>query len=527
MSGYILLTLQLAAVSLLVTLWYAFRPNTWSNRVVSYIINVGNTLKKIHQENKADFHSRPDVDISALVVPNLFNRWFNAHSNLSLSISRWRGEYQVLGSRERLPSVGREIWPGVSHLGCILTRADEIKTVFKDSGNHRKASNLNGGWVMGDLVGDGVGLISQGHWKRVHAVVSPPFIQKPMTYVPFVQSRISRYFSELYKEYDGRKTLHIKPAEDLNLLPFWVVSDLLYGDLSPEMTEELLRIADLRTDVFQYAFKGGLSLFSISKILYPGIRNKLHVFHTRWANFNRKAYQYAMNRDDAPACAIITLYRAVEQGQITTTELMHTLDEALFANIDVTIGSFSWIPQFLAENAGLQSDLREEISQARSDTTPECWVKYIASNSTLLASCINESARLKPVTNYTYAQSMPTDRDVGGYRIPRGTFMVVDTNALNIWDDAWGSDKMTYRPQRFLEESRASFRYRFWRFGFGPRQCIAQALADTILKVLVAYTVENYEVKSAGKSAANEEDAQKRGEAWFKVAEQEIILEAL
>lgn len=122
MSGYILLTLQLAAVSLLVTLWYAFRPNTWSNRVVSYIINVGNTLKKIHQENKADFHSRPDVDISALVVPNLFNRWFNAHSNLSLSISRWRGEYQVLGSRERLPSVGREIWPGVSHLGWSHAR---------------------------------------------------------------------------------------------------------------------------------------------------------------------------------------------------------------------------------------------------------------------------------------------------------------------------------------------------------------------------------------------------------------------
>ncbi|KAJ5048738.1 hypothetical protein NUH16_007247 [Penicillium rubens] len=409
----------------------------------------------------------------------------------------------------------------------ILTGADEIKAVFKDSGNHRKASNLNGGWVMGDLVGDGVGLISEGHWKRVHAVVSPPFTQKPTTYVPFVQSRISRHFSELYPEDEGGRTLRIKPAEDLKLLPFWVISDLLYGNLSPEMTEELLQITDLRTDVFRYAFKGGLSLFSISKIFYPDIRNKLHVFHTRWANFNRKAYQCALNRDDASACAIVTLYRAVEQGQITPTELMHTLDEALFANIDVTIGSFSWIPQFLAEDAALQSKLRKEISHARSDTAPESWVKYIGSNSTLLASCINESARLKPVTNYTYAQSMPTDRDVGGYRIPRGTFMVVDTNALNIWDDAWGSDKTSYRPQRFLEESRASFRYRFWRFGFGPRQCIAQALADTILKVLVAYTVENYELKSTGKSAANEEDAHKQGEAWFKVAEQGIILEAL
>ncbi|KAJ5602447.1 hypothetical protein N7537_005403 [Penicillium hordei] len=510
MSSYIFLALQLAVMSLLATLWNAFQPNTWSNRVVSYIVN--RLLLWWYPIYSTD---------GSTPIPTFPYRFPDGGGSLKFL----EGENFSRQWAERYGPVYR-IWVGLTP-EIILTRADEIKTVFKDSGNHYKASNLNGGWVMGDLVGDGVGLISQGHWKKVHAVVSRPFTQKPTTYVPFVQSRISRHFSELYKEDEGGKALRIKPAEDLKFLPFWVISDLLYGNLSSDMTEELLLITDLRTDVFQYAFKGGLSLFSISKIFYPGIRNKLHVFHTRWAKFNQMAYQLAVNRDDASACAIVPLYRAVEQGQITPTELMHTLDEALFANIDVTIGSFSWIPQFLAENAGLQTELRNEISLTRSDVAPESWVKYIASNSTLLASCINESARLKPVTNYTYAQSMPTDRDVGGYRIPHGTFMVVDTNALNIWDDAWGSDKMTFRPQRFLEESRSSFRYRFWRFGFGPRQCIAQALADTILKVLVAYTVENYHLKPPGKSAVNEEVAQKRGDAWFKVAEQEIILEAL
>lgn len=121
MSGYVLLTVQLAAVSLLVTLWRASRPNSRSNRVVSYIINVGNT-PKIHQKNKADFHPRTNVEISPLVVPNLFDRWLNAHSNLPLSISRWRGEYQVPGGGEGLPSVGREVWPGISNLGWSHAR---------------------------------------------------------------------------------------------------------------------------------------------------------------------------------------------------------------------------------------------------------------------------------------------------------------------------------------------------------------------------------------------------------------------
>ena len=90
MSGYVLLTLQLAAVPLLVLVWQAFRPNTWSNIVVSYIINVGST-PKIHRQNTADIRSCTHVEISALVVPNLFYRWLNAHSNLPLSISRWWG----------------------------------------------------------------------------------------------------------------------------------------------------------------------------------------------------------------------------------------------------------------------------------------------------------------------------------------------------------------------------------------------------------------------------------------------------
>ncbi|KAJ5442978.1 Cytochrome P450 [Penicillium cf. griseofulvum] len=507
---YILLTLQFAVVSLILALWHAFKPNTWSNRVVSSIIN------------RVLLWWYPIYSIDGSTPIPTYPYKFPDGGG---SIRFLEGENVSRQWAEKYGPIYR-IWVGLTP-EIILTRADEIKPVFKDSGNHYKASNLNGGWVMGDLVGDGVGLISQGHWKRVHAVVSPPFTQKPTAYVPFVQSRISSHFAEQYMGCERGKTLRIKPAEDLKLLPFWVISDLLYGKLSPEMTEELLLITDLRTDVFQYAFKGGLSLFSISKIFYPAIRKKLHVFHTRWAHFNQKAYHDAKDRDDASACAIVTLYTAVEQGRITPTELMHTLDEALFANIDVTIGSFSWIPQFLAEDADLQTELREEISKARSDKTAESWVSYIASNTTLLASCINESARLKPVTNYTYAQSMPSDRDVGEYRIPRGTFMVVDTNALNIWNDVWGSDKLTFRPGRFLEESRSSFRYRFWRFGFGPRQCIAQALADTILKVLVAYTVENYELKLPGKSTMDEKNGQKRGEAWFKVAEQEIILEAL
>ncbi|KAJ5563145.1 cytochrome P450 [Penicillium sp. DV-2018c] len=508
MDSQIALTIQFGLVMVLLTFWRAFTPDTWPNRVISYLCFL--------------LWRYPIRSTDGLTsIPTCPYRFPDGGGSLKFleydRVSRrWAEEYGPV----------YRIWVGLTP-EIILTQAEEIKTVFRDSGDHQKASNLNGGWVMGDLVGDGVGLISQEHWKRVHAVVSPPFTQKATTYVPLVQSRVVRQFNDLQKESDVAEAWHLKPAEDLKLLPFWIISDLLYGSLPPDMAQELLQITDLRTDVFQYAFKGGLSLFSFTKIFSPTIRAKLRVFYERWSEFNRQAYERAKASSQGSACAIVPLYAAVESGQLTPTELMHTLDEALFANIDVTIGSFSWIPSFLAEDTASQEELRREIWEVRSDNSEGAWERYIASNSTMLASCINESARLRPVTNYTYAQSIPTERDVGGFRIPKGTYMVVDTNALNIRDESWGPDKTSFRPRRFLAESRSYFRYRFWRFGFGPRQCIAQSLADTILKVLVAYMVQHYRLTCSEESATDSRGAQKRGDAWFKVTEQAIILEAL
>jgi hypothetical protein len=35
----------------------------------------------------------------------------------------------------------------------------------------------------------------------------------------------------------------IDPAEDLKLLPFWVVAEIIYGELSTEMEEQLRELA--------------------------------------------------------------------------------------------------------------------------------------------------------------------------------------------------------------------------------------------------------------------------------------------
>jgi len=37
-------------------------------------------------------------------------------------------------------------------------------------------------------------------------------------------------------------------------------------------------------------------------------------------------------------------------------------------------------------------------------------------------------------------------------------------------------------------------RYQFWRYGFGPRQCLGKHVADVMIRLLLVHLVENYEL---------------------------------
>ncbi|TID00229.1 Cytochrome P450 monooxygenase roqR [Colletotrichum higginsianum] len=150
------------------------------------------------------------------------------------------------------------------------------------------------------------------------------------------------------------------------------------------------------------------------------------------------------------------------------------LDEAIYANLDVTTGGISWNLVFLAAHPEYQDLLAAEL--AARNGSPDERRRYILGNSTLLAACIAESSRLRPLAAFSVPQSAPTERRVDGYRIPAGTDFIVDSYGLNLRSGFWGPDAATYRPQRFLEKGALEMRYHFWRFGFGPRQCMANTL---------------------------------------------------
>lgn len=384
----------------------------------------------------------------------------------------------------------------------VLTRPEHIKEVFKDSDKHLKAVNNNSGYLMSQILGQCVGLVSGNQWQNLRSVTEKAFTRVASTgYVRLVEERMKSYFEELQSSANLSQGL-LDPAEDLKLLPFLVVAEVIYGKLSPELESRLRTIAPRREALFRHVIGGGLARFPISKYLPTKANRALAEFRSEWHAVNKMAYDLALlSGSKAP---IVSLYAAADEGKITHEQMYQTLDEMLYANLDVTLGGISWNVVFLAANREVQTSLRAEVAAKREEAANSSnsgaqkpLDAYHLSSSTLLAACVLESARLRPLAAFSVPQSAPTPRLVDGYLVPARTSFVIDSYALNIRNPFWGPDAATYRPRRFLEPRKGmatEMRYNYWRFGFGPRQCMGKYVADLVIRMLLVELMERFEL---------------------------------
>ena len=366
---------------------------------------------------------------------------------------------------------------------------------------------------MGQILGKCVGLISHGDWQTLRAFTEIPFLHKKIqAHIVSIERHTKAHFDNLRMHGRLDQGL-INPVNDLKMLPFWIIAEIIYGHLSPDAVTMLKSLISLRESLFRHIISGGLTRFWWSQYLPTDTNRELAEFKEKWNAFNDAAYQISAAGDSVRP--IVKMYQAMRDGKIDREQLLQTIDEILFANLDVTIGGISWNLLFLAAYKDSQAALRTEIRNRRRATEAggQAWEKYLLSSSTLLAASISESSRLKPLAAFSVPQAAPTDRASGGFIIPAGTNIVVDSYALNIRNPYWGSDSALYRPERFLERKPTANRYQFWRFGFGPRTCMGKHVADVIIRILLVHLLENYELDLVAQG--NGGNWERRPETWI------------
>ncbi|ETS77616.1 hypothetical protein PFICI_09678 [Pestalotiopsis fici W106-1] len=364
-----------------------------------------------------------------------------------------------------------------------------------------------------------MGLVNGPEWRQTRLCIAEAFAQRSIAGAIGRVTEITReYMAEL--EANGRLAQQmLNPGRDLRLLPFWIMADYLYGRLSPEQHSQLEALVPLRDSLFQRVIQGGATRFSWSQYLPSTANRDLNDFKARWKQFNDVAYTACKEQGHAPP--IVRMLEAYRDGSITMDNMLQTMDEMLFGNLDVTAGGLTWNPLFMAAYPGVQAQLRQELRRELGDGR-KAWEAYLLRSDTLLAASILEAARLKPIAAFSIPQAAPSDRVVGGYLVPGRTNYVIDTYALNVRNPYWGKDSAEYRPSRFLERKAADTRYHYWRFGFGPRQCLGKYLADIMIRVIVARLVGGYQLNLTPTSSWD-----KNPSVWIAHPDTEILCEKI
>lgn len=112
---------------------------------------------------------------------------------------------------------------------------------------------------------------------------------------------------------------------------------------------------------------------------------------------------------------------------------------------------------------------------------------------------LNESLRLYPPVIATIRRSR-IDVDLGGYKIPGGTELLIPILALHHDQAIWGGDANDFNPRRFSQSVAKAEKQQsmaFIPFGLGARTCIGKNLAILQAKLTLAVILKRFSFKLA------------------------------
>ncbi|XP_038986431.1 cytochrome P450 734A6-like [Phoenix dactylifera] len=199
----------------------------------------------------------------------------------------------------------------------------------------------------------------------------------------------------------------------------------------------------------------------------------------------------------APSSSSTSCHRRPTTASTSTITVQDIVEECktfFFAGKQTTSNLLTWTTVLLAMHPEWQERAREEVLEvcgSRDIPTRDHLTKFKT-----LGMILNETLRLYPPAVATIRRAK-TDVELGGYRIPRGTELLIPIMAVHHDTRLWGEDAARFNPVRFAEGPAGAARHptAFIPFGLGARRCIGQNLALLEAKLAMAIILQRFAIR--------------------------------
>ncbi|KAK9047073.1 hypothetical protein V6N11_052931 [Hibiscus sabdariffa] len=167
----------------------------------------------------------------------------------------------------------------------------------------------------------------------------------------------------------------------------------------------------------------------------------------------------------------------------------------LLAGTDTSAATMEWALSFLLNHPQVlhkaQAEIDAVVGQNRLIEESDL------SNLPYLQCIINETFRLKPVGPLLIPHESSKECTIGGYRIPRGTMLLVNAWAIHNDPNNW-EEPTKYKPERFEGLDSSNTAFKLMPFGAGRRRCPGEGLGMRMVGLTLGSLIQCFEWERIG-----------------------------
>lgn len=176
---------------------------------------------------------------------------------------------------------------------------------------------------------------------------------------------------------------------------------------------------------------------------------------------------------------------------LSPDEVLTCIVDLLILGVNTTSSALAFSLYHLAQNQRSQRTLLKEVKEILPEKQSQLEYDHLEKLKYLDA-CLKETLRLQ-MPMPTLTRVLPTDVSLSNFRIPKGTYVVMDVQSACLKEQNFERSKK-FIPDRWFEPTNIQ-PFTFVPFGHGARSCVGKHLAEVQLKSCIAKIVRNYQIE--------------------------------
>lgn len=170
--------------------------------------------------------------------------------------------------------------------------------------------------------------------------------------------------------------------------------------------------------------------------------------------------------------------------------LVNSIQNMFGAGYETTSTTLKWVIAFLVNYPRYQEDIQRQLDEVVGRRSP---LLKDRPDLPLIQATIIETLRVGNVGPLLLPHATITDTTLCGYRVPRGTIVFANTEAVHLDSSCW-EDPTVFNPYRHIDTNGKLITNQgnFYPFGAGRRVCVGECLAKTELFLFVSWLLQNF-----------------------------------